>query len=1385
MTGKSDLWTEVTTSEHDHERAALHRIRQWFPDRQPFRAWSNFMFIADDGTRNEVDLFAVTPTGVYLVEIKSYPGRIDGDAGTWTWKAPDGYQRTFDNPLLLAERKAKKLKSLLMGQQAFSTPKMRGESFYLKSVVYLSNPELTVGLNDAGRTDVYGPKIDDAESNTAGFLPRLSKLFCRIDPKYGREVDRPLSTAIAEAMDQAGIRESTTHRKVGQYELGELLDEGEGWQDFAAQHPEVSSAERRIRLYLAGKAFTKEERASLTRAAERQFKLLEGIEHPGIERPLDFLQTPRGPALIFERDPDAERLDHCLSDHGDQLDLLDRIELVRSLAEALRHAHRQGLYHRALAPQHVTVVGAHHGWHPRIRNWQTAAKQLSSSTSGISGTEHIAERVSEAAHVYLAPETLQLPDAEPLRADVWSLGAVAFLILSGAPPASDLDSLHELLREHGHLTLASAMDAPPRELDQIIRHATEVDASDRFLSVDEFLEFLDFALEELTAPEEKDPIDASRGDTLSETWTVKRRLGTGSTSVVLLAETPKREEVLKVARDEEHGERIESEFEVLESLVDRTIIKPYGLERIGDRTVLRMEAALETLSDRLRDKGALSLDLLERFGGDLLDAVVFIDDEGVAHRDIKPDNLGIAERGKDQERHLVLFDFSLSRTDPTEIRVGTVGYLDPFLEERSTPRWDQQAERYAAAVTLYEMATGTRPSWGDGSTDPALTELELPNIDEDLFDPAIREELQSFFSRALHRDPDRRFDTATEMRRAWREVFSGADETEVEEEGAQKIAEIDLSDVTRDTPLAELQLAPKVRNALERLGVVILGDLADFPPAQLVRLGGIGAETRRDVNELAERLRDQLDGSSAETVPGTPSVDWLAEQLVPKPPADKSDRTIVASFLGLGEGSTSAWPTQRETSQQTEFDREIVATALSTARARWSRRPALTTVRSYLVEQLARRGGVAGGGELASRLLTERGSLAEEPVRSTRARAIVRAALEVEAGLQEPRFVARRSGDAYLVALDGEIEVDEVAGTWDADRLLDGANCLGETAEEIVSRDALPSSEAVVRELRSVELPGGVGTFDDARLVRLAAAASSKVSVSTRLELYPTGMVPEQAVKESRPALLDRQGLSVEEVRQRIRARFPDAERLPSRPGLDRLLDSIGLKWNHEDQEYVLPHRGGVLSTFGSSEGTTTSFETPDERDAAVRRIEERLDELVESGGFVALTVNRRRFVAASGEVAKYLGAGLVDLDGLLIDEMREIVEAAENARWGRFLQADNERGARGWSILQKVVGHAIPNVEAKLQEIEGLLVMTGFGLLARYDRFEFLERLRDLLTRKQQEQPLRGVVLIVPGDDPSARPVVDGRPIPVITAKQWAHLPSAWLESKRGEEAA
>jgi len=106
-------WNIITPSQYEHERRGLDFVRAGLPDHDPYRAWSNFEFQTSDGAIYEVDLLVLTKQGFFLIEIKSWPGRVRGDAGTWIRTTPEGRTISEDNPVLLADWKAKALSSLL------------------------------------------------------------------------------------------------------------------------------------------------------------------------------------------------------------------------------------------------------------------------------------------------------------------------------------------------------------------------------------------------------------------------------------------------------------------------------------------------------------------------------------------------------------------------------------------------------------------------------------------------------------------------------------------------------------------------------------------------------------------------------------------------------------------------------------------------------------------------------------------------------------------------------------------------------------------------------------------------------------------------------------------------------------------------------------------------------------------------------------------------------------------------------------------------------------------------------------------------------------------------------------------------------------------------
>jgi len=72
---KAERWTAVSASAFEWEREALDFARANLPDHEPWRAWSNFEFIDDEGWVNELDLLVRPRAGLILVEINWAGGR--------------------------------------------------------------------------------------------------------------------------------------------------------------------------------------------------------------------------------------------------------------------------------------------------------------------------------------------------------------------------------------------------------------------------------------------------------------------------------------------------------------------------------------------------------------------------------------------------------------------------------------------------------------------------------------------------------------------------------------------------------------------------------------------------------------------------------------------------------------------------------------------------------------------------------------------------------------------------------------------------------------------------------------------------------------------------------------------------------------------------------------------------------------------------------------------------------------------------------------------------------------------------------------------------------------------------------------------------------------
>lgn len=575
------------------------------------------------------------------------------------------------------------------------------------------------------------------------------------------------------------------------------------------------------------------------------------------------------------------------------------------------------------------------------------------------------------------------PDADRVRLDVFALGAVAYHILVGRPAATDRAALRALLSQGNGLDLAPVMPQVSEAVRSLVLESTRPVASERLADIPAFLTVLAEAervLTEATEDEQPDPLAAVRGAVLDGRFRLERRLGAGSTAVGLLVadisagdSKPETMRVLKVANDDSAAARLQSEAEILSGLDDPRIARLVeGPVLIGGRSALVLEAAGdETLAEVLRGRERLSLDLLERWGTDLLQALVALDRAGVNHRDIKPANLGVRENRGDRARHLVLFDFSLARSDATAINAGTAPYLDPFLELPGRGRFDSAAERYSAAVVLFEMAAGTSPQFGDGISHPA-TLTDEATVEPGMFDPAVADRLVIFFRRALARDATARFDTAAEMLAAWQSVFTPVP-------AVADNADSRAARATPSTALAEAGLSARALSALEPFGLRTVADLVAVDPVRLNRMSGVADVTRREVRARAARWR-QLFAQSvtgrgeavrpAGTAVTLPDPATAVEMLLEHAGAERaqSRRRAVRLLLGL-EGDFEAFGSQSDLSATLGVTPARTAQQLGNLQDGWAGdtacRDLLDALAGVARQALADLGGVATVVELA------------------------------------------------------------------------------------------------------------------------------------------------------------------------------------------------------------------------------------------------------------------------------------------------------------------------------------------------------------------------------------------------------------------------------------
>jgi len=276
------------------------------------------------------------------------------------------------------------------------------------------------------------------------------------------------------------------------------------------------------------------------------------------------------------------------------------------------------------------------------------------------------------------------------------------------------------------------------------------------------------------------------------------KIGKGGMGVVWKAEDTKlhRDVALKVlpnevASDPERRKRFEREAQTVASLNHPNIVTVHSVEEADGTHFITMERVEGDTLSGLVPKDGLRLARFFELAAAMADAVAAAHQRGITHRDLKPDNIMVTAEGR-----LKILDFGLAKlreeahglrpdsqlatataTEPGRV-LGTVAYMSP--EQAQGKPVDHRADIFSLGVVLYEMATGRRPFTGDTSvsvlssvlrdTPPSVTDVK----------PGLPRHLGRIVRRCLHKDPERRYHSAKDLRNDLEELKGEIDSGQLE-----------------------------------------------------------------------------------------------------------------------------------------------------------------------------------------------------------------------------------------------------------------------------------------------------------------------------------------------------------------------------------------------------------------------------------------------------------------------------------------------------------------------------------------------------------------------------------------------------------------------------
>jgi eukaryotic-like serine/threonine-protein kinase len=294
---------------------------------------------------------------------------------------------------------------------------------------------------------------------------------------------------------------------IGKYRVLRKLGEGATSGVYLCRD-DFRDREVAIKRVLAAPGHEQMDQRHMARFFAAEAALVGQLQHPNVVQIHDAVDDPAGPYLVMEYVAGSTLRPFCRADQLLSLELI--VEIGFKCAMALAYVYRQGLIHRDVKPANLLAV---------LRDGEIVDVKVSDFGSVLNMGSDMTQIHRVGSLAYMSPEQLDGSTLDA-RADMYSLGAVLYHLITGRPPF-DAQVQSAMMNQIYHL-----MPAPPSALrtgvspavDQVVLRALAKGVDGRFDTWDHFAESLSALIRTHQVPrgQAQDVLDSERFTLLRE-----------------------------------------------------------------------------------------------------------------------------------------------------------------------------------------------------------------------------------------------------------------------------------------------------------------------------------------------------------------------------------------------------------------------------------------------------------------------------------------------------------------------------------------------------------------------------------------------------------------------------------------------------------------------------------------------------------------------------------------------------------------------------------------------------------------------------------------------------------------------------------------------------